>query len=193
MPGHRSHDLYLAPIRKNRAGPSQTYSSSSEIETSTRQSCTPSSRERESTTSLHPPTHRQSYSHSFDLFNVTQDEGLVHKGSSAQDDLDESRSRSRTSTSSDTYSRKYACPECGKRFAKPSTLKNHSLTHTGEKPFTCTYPGCDKRFSMASNMQRHMKTHSSGSAFQDLPVLEDDQHDRNVTPSRSSPRYWGYE
>jgi hypothetical protein len=72
---------------------------------------------------------QRSASYSYDLFNVTPDAGLVHQRSSEQDDLDDSRSRPRTSTSSDTL-RKYVCPECGKRFAKPSTLKVSS-----ESPF----------------------------------------------------------
>lgn len=124
---------------------SDTFSSSRST-----QSPHPSSTRRDpSASSLHPSPRRTS-SYSYDLFNVTPDEGLIHQRSSEQDDLDNSRSRPRTSSSSDAL-RRYACLECGKRFVKPSTLKvsvhnilrpttqmlrlakNHSLTHTGEK------------------------------------------------------------
>ncbi|KIJ41931.1 hypothetical protein M422DRAFT_254944 [Sphaerobolus stellatus SS14] len=61
--------------------------------------------------------------------------------------------------------RKYVCVECGNRYSKQSTLRNHYLTHTGARPFSCQYPGCNRRFSMAFNMQRHMRTHTSAGAF----------------------------
>ena len=61
-------------------------------------------------------------SHSYHVFNVTPDKGLVHQRSSRQDDFDGSRLRPRPSNSTDTV-RKYACSECERRFAKPSTLK----------------------------------------------------------------------
>ncbi|GAA5959637.1 hypothetical protein JCM21900_002142 [Sporobolomyces salmonicolor] len=55
---------------------------------------------------------------------------------------------------------RYACPHCPKRFARPSSLRIHTFSHTGEKPFTC--PLCDRAFSVQSNLRRHLKIHKSG-------------------------------
>ncbi|GAA5887799.1 hypothetical protein JCM5296_001771 [Sporobolomyces johnsonii] len=55
---------------------------------------------------------------------------------------------------------RYACPHCPKRFARPSSLRIHTFSHTGEKPFTC--PLCDRAFSVQSNLRRHLKIHRSG-------------------------------
>ncbi|KAF2155622.1 hypothetical protein K461DRAFT_318337 [Myriangium duriaei CBS 260.36] len=50
---------------------------------------------------------------------------------------------------------RYVCPVCKKAFSRPSSLKIHSHSHTGEKPFKCAHPGCGKAFSVRSNMKRH--------------------------------------
>lgn len=50
---------------------------------------------------------------------------------------------------------RYNCLTCGKAFSRPSSLKIHSHSHTGEKPFKCSYAGCGKAFSVRSNMKRH--------------------------------------
>lgn len=53
---------------------------------------------------------------------------------------------------------RYACAICNKKFSRPSSLRIHSHSHTGEKPFPCPQPGCSKAFSVRSNMKRHEKS-----------------------------------
>jgi len=62
--------------------------------------------------------------------------------------------RERNSTS-------YECPYCGKLFSRPSSLKIHSNSHTGVKPFTCPVQDCGRSFSVLSNMRRHARSHGS--------------------------------
>ena len=50
---------------------------------------------------------------------------------------------------------RYNCPDCGRAFSRPSSLKIHTYSHTGEKPFCCPVRGCNKNFSVRSNMKRH--------------------------------------
>ncbi|KAL2269026.1 hypothetical protein VTJ83DRAFT_3872 [Remersonia thermophila] len=50
---------------------------------------------------------------------------------------------------------RYICKTCHKAFSRPSSLRIHTHSHTGEKPFKCPFPGCGKAFSVRSNMKRH--------------------------------------
>jgi uncharacterized Zn-finger protein len=50
---------------------------------------------------------------------------------------------------------RYICQTCNKAFSRPSSLRIHSHSHTGEKPFKCPHQGCEKAFSVRSNMKRH--------------------------------------
>ncbi|KAH9379981.1 hypothetical protein HPB48_023025 [Haemaphysalis longicornis] len=47
----------------------------------------------------------------------------------------------------------FACPQCGKGFARKDNLDTHLLTHTGERPHACAT--CGARFTQLG----HMKTH----------------------------------
>ncbi|KAI9595507.1 hypothetical protein BDF19DRAFT_345846, partial [Syncephalis fuscata] len=52
------------------------------------------------------------------------------------------------------------CQECQKRFARPSALRLHMRTHSGERPHACTHAGCGRRFSVQSNLTRHLRLHA---------------------------------
>ena len=59
---------------------------------------------------------------------------------------------------------RYVCQTCNKAFSRPSSLRIHSHSHTGEKPFQCPHKGCGKAFSVRSNMKRHERgCHGGGS------------------------------
>ncbi|KAI8991700.1 hypothetical protein BDF20DRAFT_845902 [Mycotypha africana] len=64
--------------------------------------------------------------------------------------------------SSSAAAGRYACPYCQKKFSRPSSLRIHTYSHTGEKPFVCTEPGCGRHFSVQSNMRRHLRVHRLG-------------------------------
>jgi len=51
--------------------------------------------------------------------------------------------------------KRFECSYCFKRFTRPSSMKTHMNSHTGERPHSCNR--CEARFSVRSNMMRHFK------------------------------------
>ncbi|KAH7338140.1 hypothetical protein B0J17DRAFT_660932 [Rhizoctonia solani] len=84
---------------------------------------------------------------------------------------------------------KYECQYCGKRFNRPSSLKIHVNTHTGEKPYQCTFPSCGRRFSVMSNMRRHSRVHnqsSPGTAGANLSEWRSDDEEESISSASAS-------
>lgn len=45
------------------------------------------------------------------------------------------------------------CPTCGKTYSRVSDMRQHQMTHTGERPFQCSQ--CKKRFQLKYDLKRH--------------------------------------
>lgn len=55
----------------------------------------------------------------------------------------------------------YCCePGCNAKFSRPSRLKTHQLSHSGERPFKCTH--CEKDFTRNAHLKRHILINHEG-------------------------------
>lgn len=65
---------------------------------------------------------------------------------------------------------KYVCDYCGRACAKPSVLKKHIRSHTGERPYPCI--PCGFSFKTKSNLYKHRKSHAHSVKAGAAPLSE---------------------
>ncbi|XP_054274263.1 ras-responsive element-binding protein 1-like [Macrosteles quadrilineatus] len=102
------------------------------------------------------------------------EEGLVAAGSASEgcnSGSDENRSESENNSThppavkkKSAYSmapNRVSCPYCARKFPWSSSLRRHVLTHTGQKPYKCSF--CPLLFTTKSNCDRHLlRKHGGG-------------------------------
>ncbi|CAE7116164.1 unnamed protein product [Rhizoctonia solani] len=57
--------------------------------------------------------------------------------------------------------KEHLCTVCNRNFDRPSTLKQHLNSHTGERPHLCPVQSCGRSFTVSSNLRRHVKGHKA--------------------------------
>ena len=89
----------------------------------------------------------------------TQRTGASSKGAKAK----AKKIKSKAFTEPD---KRHLCGVCGKKFGRSSSLRQHEVIHTGEKPYACNI--CGEAFTYRSNLRvrRHEQTHTGEKRYE---------------------------
>ncbi|KAI7900202.1 uncharacterized protein BX663DRAFT_554371 [Cokeromyces recurvatus] len=106
-----------------------------------------------------------SSSSSSSSFSFDESHKLMHQVSDSKSKLNHSTSTYKAKLITPKQHNKYICSYCTKGFSRPSSLRIHIYSHTGERPFECIEEGCNRKFSVQSNMRRHLRVHRLGKSL----------------------------
>lgn len=57
------------------------------------------------------------------------------------------------------------CKFCNRVFPREKSLQAHLRTHTGERPYSCTFPGCGRAFAQSGQLRTHQRLHTGEKPF----------------------------